>query len=49
VDDVRPTVQREALRTTQDKLPTIKEMSGLVEDMYEGKTLEEYLKDIRDE
>jgi hypothetical protein len=36
-------------RTTQDKLPTIEEMSGLVEDMYEGKTLQDYLKDIRDE
>jgi hypothetical protein len=82
VDDLRPTIQREAFqdivslanaperngevrsnqcikpiritseeterRNPKDKLPTIKEMSGLVEDMYEGKTLKEYLRDIRD-
>jgi hypothetical protein len=43
------TVEGIERRTPQDKLPTIEEMSGLVEDMYEGKALEEYLKDIRDE
>jgi hypothetical protein len=49
VDPDQSSVERAERRTPQDKLPTIKEMSGLVEDMYEGKTLEEYLKDIRGE
>lgn len=36
-------------RSPQNDLPTIKEMSGLVKDMYEGKTLKEYLEDIKND
>jgi hypothetical protein len=36
-------------KTPQNELPTIKEMSGLVKDMYEGKTLKEYLEDIKND
>jgi hypothetical protein len=36
-------------RKAQDTLPTIQEMSGLVKDMYEGKTLKEYLEDIKND
>jgi hypothetical protein len=37
------------LKKLPHTLPTIEEMSGLVQDMYEGKTLKEYLEEIGDE
>jgi hypothetical protein len=46
VDPDQSSVERDEHRTPQDKLPTIEQISGLVEDMCEGETLEEYLKDI---
>jgi hypothetical protein len=42
VDGIEP-------RSPKLDLPTIKEMSGLVKDMYEGKTLKEYLEDIKND
>lgn len=36
-------------KESSKRLPTIKEMSGLISDMYEGKTLRDYLEDIKNE
>ena len=48
-DPISIVVDGMELKTPQDELPTIKEMSGLVKNMYEGKTLKEYLEDIKND
>jgi hypothetical protein len=49
LDDSPLTEVVEEIRGTYQQLPTIKEMSGLVDDMCEGKSLKEYMDYLRDD